>query len=98
MNAPIDRTAIRERNEYLWLHHAARQARPSAATMASLSARYPKGVRFRVHQEGVMPVYGGARTMFRPVIEIMIESNGRFLWTPYLWLEHEEVSDEEATN
>ena len=88
---PLDRTAIRERNEWLWLHNAARQARPSVSTMSNLAARY-KGVRFRVHQD-VVRLSVGIRTIYKPVIEILAEFKGRYEWVTYMWLDHEEVGE-----
>lgn len=80
-------------NNMLWMHNEARQARPSAVTMHGLLARYPKGVRFRVHQN-VARQQSGVRTFFKPVIEVIGEIKGRLQWVTFLWLDHEEVSDE----
>lgn len=79
-------------NDFIWMHHAARQGRPSAYTLNSLSARYPKGVRFRIHEE-VVHLYKATRTLFKPVIEVLIG----YKWVTYMWLDHEEVEMVEAT-
>jgi hypothetical protein len=75
----------------LWMHNEARQGRPSAYTLNSLAARY-KGARFRVHEE-VVRLYVGVRTIFKPVIEVVIDNR----WVTYMWLDHEEVELVEAT-
>lgn len=80
-------------NNMLWLHHEARAGRPSASTMANLAARYPKGVRFRVHQY-VSNLGEGFRTITKPIIEILVQVKGRWTWVTYMWLDHEEISEE----
>lgn len=90
----VDRTAIRERNEWLWLHNAARESWPSAHTMRVIGANYKKGVRFRVRQD-VVKLAIGVRTMFRPVIEVLVEVKGRWQWVTYMWLDHEEVAEDD---
>lgn len=88
---PLDRTATRERNEWLWLHNEARQARPSAQTLYHLSRLY-RGARFRVHEE-VVNLYKQRLTICRPVIEVLTEANRRIQWVAYVYLDHEESTD-----
>lgn len=84
-----DNTAVRERNEWLWMHNEARQCRPSEFTLNGLRARY-RDARFRVHQD-VVRLAVGVRTIFKPVIEVLVQVKGRWTWVTYLWLDHEEV-------
>lgn len=91
MSAATDRTAVRERNEWLQLHYWARQGRPSEFTMNGIRARY-KGARFRVHED-VVRLYVGNRTIFKPVIEVLVQVKGRWQWITYMWLDHEEVDE-----
>lgn len=91
----IDNTAVRERNEWLWLHNAARQGRPSAWTMNGIKARY-RDARFRVHQD-VVRLEVGVRTIFKPVIEVLTYIKGRWQWVTYMWLDHEEFADGRMT-
>lgn len=91
MSAPLDRTAIRERNEWLWLHNEARQMRPSRHTLFHLSKLY-RGVRFRVREE-VVQLYKQRLTICKPVIEVLTEANRRIQWVAYMYLDHEESSD-----
>lgn len=84
----IDNTAVRERNEWLWMHNEARLGRPHASTMHHLSRLYPDGVRFRVHTER-LKVQSGTFTFFKPVIEVMMYVKKRFRWVTYMWLDHE---------
>jgi hypothetical protein len=93
MKSTIDRTAIRERNEWLQLHYMARTGRPSVSTMSNIAARY-KAARFRVHQD-VVRLEAGVRTIFKPKIEILAEVKGRWQWITYMWLDHEEVAEDD---
>lgn len=76
-------------NNMLWLHHQARQGRPSEFTMNNIRARY-RDARFRVHQD-VVRLSVGVRTIFKPVIEVLVQVKGRWTWATYMWLDHEEV-------
>lgn len=78
-------------NDMLWMHHEARMGRPSAHTMYHLGRLYPAGVRFRVHQEVVRLLGNRVCTMFRPVIEVVMEVKRRKQWVTYMWLDHEGV-------
>jgi len=93
MKSTIDRTAIRERNEWLQLHYKARIDRPSASTMSNIAARY-KAARFRVHQD-VVRLEVGVRTIFKPKIEILAEVKGRWQWITYMWFDHEEAAEDD---
>ncbi len=96
MSAALDRTAVRERNEWLWLHNEARTARPSESTLCNLAARYPKGVRFRIHQDKVHVYNAPALTIFKPVVEVLTEVKGKLQWVTYLWFERETFDEKEV--
>lgn len=74
----------------LWMHNAARQGRPSSVAMNLIRANYKKGARFRVHVD-VVRLAVGVRTIFKPVIEVLMYVKGRWTWVTYMWLDHEEV-------
>lgn len=74
----------------LWMHNEARWGRPSSVAMSLIRAHYKKGARFRVHQD-VVRLAVGIRTIFKPVIEVLVYIKGRWTWVTYMWLDHEEV-------
>jgi len=75
--------------DFLWMHDEARRMRPSTASMNVIRSRY-KAARFRVHVD-VVRLAVGVRTMFKPVIEVLVYIKGRWTWVTYMWLATEEV-------
>lgn len=71
-------------NDMLVLHHLAREARPTSYALNLLAGRYPKGVRFRINVY-VAHLYQRTCTIFRPIIEVVQEVRGKWMWLPYSW-------------